>query len=152
MERLSDTHTVLYEKTLPKEAQSIRSTVFEKEQGFVDEIDGTDEIATHFVVFDGEKPVATCRVFLNSAEKEIGGNGVYLLGRFAVLREYRSRHIGAHLLQEAEKYVQKTGGHAVRLHAQLQAAGFYEKQGYMRIAEVDEEQGCSHIWLEKILP
>ena len=100
MKRLSDTHTVLYEKNLPKEAQNIRSTVFEKEQGFVDEIDGTDENATHFVVFDGEKPVATCRVFLNSAEK--GTDDVYLLGRFAVLHEYRSRHIGAYLLQEVD--------------------------------------------------
>ncbi len=146
MERLSDLHTVLYEKILPQEAKTIRSIVFEKEQGFVDEFDGTDETAAHFVVFDGGKPVATCRVFPKTADR-----GIYLLGRFAVLREYRSRHIGANLLQEVEKYVQKNVGQAVRLHAQLQAAAFYEKQGYVRIAEVDEEQGCPHVWLEKNL-
>ena len=147
MERLSNLHTVLYEKNLPQEAKTIRRDVFEKEQGFVDEFDGTDETAAHFVIFDGEKPVATCRVFPESGAA--GDGSVYLLGRFAVLREYRMRHVGAYLLSEAETYVQKNGGRAVRLHAQLQAAGFYEKQGYVRIAEVDEEQGCPHIWLEK---
>lgn len=142
-------HTVLYEKNLPQEAKEIRSTVFEEEQGFIDEFDGTDEAAVHFVVFEKERPVATCRVFPHPQDGDDGHNDIYLLGRFAVLREYRGRHIGAQLLREVEKYVAKTGGRAIRLHAQLQAAGFYEKQGYVRIAEVDEEQGCPHIWLER---
>lgn len=149
MERMSDLHTVLYEKNWPQEAKIIRSAVFEKEQGFVDEFDGTDDIATHFVVFDGKMPVATCRVFPQTAND--GHSGVYLLGRFAVLREYRMQHVGALMLKETEKYVKEIGGRSMRLHAQFQAVGFYEKQGYVRISDIDKEQGCPHVWLEKCM-
>ena len=45
----------IYEKMLPKEAIDIRITVFTDEQGFFDEFDDTDRVATHFIAFDGEK-------------------------------------------------------------------------------------------------
>lgn len=49
-----------YEKYLPDAAKTVRKTVFEDEQGFIDEFDKTDEIATHFVMFDeNDRPVAT---------------------------------------------------------------------------------------------
>ena len=37
---------------LPESSKLIRQTVFVEEQGFVNEIDEIDEIATHIVLYD----------------------------------------------------------------------------------------------------
>lgn len=44
-------------KGLPDDAMLVRKTVFVKEQGFRDEFDETDKIATHLVAYDNETPV-----------------------------------------------------------------------------------------------
>ena len=142
-----DKKITIYEKYLPDCAKEIRQIVFEKEQGFTDEFDETDETATHFVAHDEDgKPVGVCRLFYDETR------GSYILGRLAVLREYRSRHIGAELIRAAEQYARSLGGSSICLHAQCQAAEFYHKQGYAAFAKPDEEQGCPHIWLRKDLP
>ena len=94
-------------------------------QGFVDEMDDTDSVATHFVAFDNEKAVATSRIFKK--------DGKFFLGRFAVIKEYRSRGVGKLLLSEVEDTVIKIGGDMLYLHSQLRAQGFYEKCGYIWI-------------------
>ena len=135
-----------YEKKLPDGAKSVRKTVFEEEQGFVDEFDDTDAMATHFVMFDGvENPIATCRVFWSEERK------TYILGRLAVCKEYRHNNIGSLMMQEVEKYVHNIGGKSISLHAQCQASGFYGKNGYAEYGEIDDEQGCPHVWMKKIL-
>ena len=48
---------------LPDEAVKIRTLVFVEEQGFKNEFDSIDEIATHIVMFDGDNPVAVGRFF-----------------------------------------------------------------------------------------
>ena len=76
----------VYDK-LPEEAREIRETVFLVEQGFEVEYDDKDEISVHLVMYkDNNTPVATCRVF--KSEK----GGVYILGRLAVLKEYRDKN------------------------------------------------------------
>lgn len=136
----------IYEKSLPDSAKIIRQVVFEEEQGFIDEFDETDDIATHFVMFDeDETPIATCRVFWD-AERN-----TYILGRLAVRKEYRHQNIGSLIMQEAEKYVYKIGGKSIALHAQCQAAGFYNKQGFEQFGNIDDEQGCPHMWMRKTL-
>ena len=85
--------------TLPQEAKDIRIKVFMKEQGFENEFDDIDQISSHIVVFDETKPVGTCRFF-----KE---NNHYTIGRVAVLKEYRNKHIGLLLLESAEKEIKK---------------------------------------------
>lgn len=131
-------------KSLPEEARQIRQTVFVEEQGFHEEFDQTDNAAVHFVAYgEDELPVGTCRVFWDT------GMEGYVLGRFAVLREYRNKHIGAALIREAEKYVQKAGGKNISLHAQCQVSGFYRKQGFAEYGEVEDEQGCPHVWMKK---
>lgn len=137
---------ITYEKSLPDSAKTIRKTVFEKEQGFVDEFDEIDGIATHFVMYDDEeRPIATCRVFQG---EEVNA---YLLGRLAVIKEYRHHNIGSLMMQEAEKYIRNIGGNSIALHAQCQASGFYEKQGFKQYGNIDEEQGCPHMWMKKTL-
>ena len=49
--------------TLPPEAILIRREVFMEEQGFQNEFDDIDSMATHLVLFDGDTPAAVCRFF-----------------------------------------------------------------------------------------
>ena len=148
MKGLNDMKIFTYEKKLPDSAKVVRKTVFEEEQGFVDEFDDTDEIATHFVMYDeDERPIATCRVFKDESDD----NQAYILGRLAVCKEYRHNNIGSLMMQEAEKYVLNVGGKSIALHAQCQASGFYGKNGYVQCKEIDDEQGCPHMWMKKIL-
>ena len=139
----------MYEKRLPDCAKTIRQVVFEDEQGFVDEFDDTDDIATHFVMYDedGQQPIATCRVFKDDSDN----NHAYILGRLAVIKEYRHQNIGSIIMHEAEKYVHNIGGKSISLHAQCQASVFYAKNGYVQCKEIDDEQGCPHVWMKKTL-
>lgn len=131
---------------LPKEAIDIRITVFVDEQGFIDEIDDIDNIATHLLLFDNTyTPLATCRVF----EGEEKGN--FILGRLCVLKEHRSKGLGSLILKEAEKIVKEKGGRSVMLHSQLHAKSFYEKSGYSQHGELEFEQNQPHIWMKKDL-
>ena len=133
------------EQTLPEDAAWIRRTVFVEEQGFADEFDGTDAVAAHIVLYDGERPVATCRYFRDDAR-----NG-YVVGRIAVLQEFRGRSLGSAVLREAERQISALGGARVLLAAQLQARGFYEKQGYAAFGDVFYEEHCPHVWMCKML-
>ena len=42
-------------------------------------------------------------------------------------------------------------GNTIRLHAQISAKGFYEKQGYAAYGEEDLDEDCPHIWMRKTL-
>lgn len=130
---------------LPEEAKKIRTKVFVEEQGFKEEFDKTDQRAIHLVCFENEKPTATCRIFQGEAD------GEYILGRLAVMKEYRGKNIGAKMLESAEKAVREKNGKYIILHSQVQAKVFYAKQGYTEFGEVEEEEGCPHIWMKKIL-
>lgn len=130
---------------LPEEARAIRRAVFMEEQGFVDEFDEVDDIATHIVLFDGGEAVATCRLFPS------GEPGEYVVGRLAVMRGHRGSHLGARTLAAAEDEAARRGATSVVLHAQVRAAGFYESQGYERFGEQDLDEGCPHVWMRKSL-
>lgn len=104
-----------------------------------------DLTSTHIVGYINGLPVATCRVLFNKQRK------TYAVGRIAVIKEYRGKGLGAEVLREGEEYIRKIGGGLVSLHAQVRAAGFYEKQGYIRVGEIDDEEGYPHIWMTKEL-
>ncbi|HHT57137.1 GNAT family N-acetyltransferase [Herbinix luporum] len=130
---------------LPEEAKKIRSEVFVKEQGFYDEYDEFDDIAKHMVVYSNEEPISTCRIYYNS-EKES-----YIIGRVAVLKEWRGKNIGRRILNAAEEYIRENGGKSVMLSGQVRVAGFYEKLGYIKQGETYLDEGCPHIWMKKNL-
>lgn len=134
----------IYHK-LPQEAIDIRTTVFVLEQGFAEEFDGIDEIATHLVLFENGIPAAVCRVFQDAA------TGKYLVGRVAVSREFRGRGLGASAMDAAESEGRKMGAEALHLHAQCRITGFYEAIGYTAYGPVEDDQGCPHIWMKKEL-
>ncbi|MBQ7288193.1 MAG: GNAT family N-acetyltransferase [Clostridia bacterium] len=131
---------------LPDEALSLRIEVFVDEQGFFDEFDDTDKIATHFVLYNEQDlPLATCRIF------EDKPNGRFVVGRLCVRKAYRGLGIGTVLLSHAEKEAKALGGKTLCLHAQYRARAFYKNSGYTEFGEMDYEQDCPHIWLEKTL-
>lgn len=136
---------ITYEANLPAAAMTVRNAVFVEEQGFTDEYDDVDGIATHFVMMDGDSPVATCRVFRGEDPK------LYYLGRLAVVKDYRGRHLGADMVEAAEDYVRSVSGTCILLHAQCAASGFYASVGYEPYGAIDEEQGCPHVWMRKTL-
>ena len=129
---------------LCEEAKYIREEVFMKEQEFENEFDDIDAISTHIVLFLDNKPVATCRIFPYK-DKE------YHLGRVAVLKEYRAKHLGNILLKEAEKCVLLQGGEIISLRAQCRVESFYAKNGYISEGEIYLDEHCEHIDMKKVL-
>lgn len=124
---------------VPKDAMDIRITVFVDEQGFVDEFDEIDRIAVHGVMYDGEKPVGTFRLFNEDGGKE------YHIGRIAVIKEYRAKGVGLALMEAAKNKIIELGGEEIVLSSQMQAKGFYEKAGYIPEGEEYLDQHCPHI-------
>ena len=96
---------------LPDEAMKIRVEVFVDEQGFVDLPDETDLVALHFVGYIDSLPVATCRAFK-------GDDDSYILGRFAVLKEYRGKGLGSELLGAVCNSLRERGIPCLKLHSQ----------------------------------
>lgn len=137
-------NTKIFE-TLPPEAIKIRETVFVKEQGFQNEIDKVDDIAKHIVLFDNEMPIATCRFFIKNTNEN------YVIGRIAVMGEYRGKNIGSYLIETAESAIRKLGGKCIYLHSQTRATSFYKKLGYNEYGNIDFDENCPHIWMCKQL-
>ena len=128
---------------LNEEIKYIRSTVFEIEQGFIDEFDEIDDIATFFVAYNNTKAIGTCRIFIK--------DDTYVLGRLAVLKEYRGQKVGTELMNKVDEFIKTQPIKRVILHAQEQAKDFYVKCGYKQFKELDYEQDCPHVWMEKII-
>lgn len=131
----------IYNK-LHGDAVKIREEVFIAEQGFQNELDETDNIAAHIVIYD-DIPIGTCRVFTDDS-------GKYIIGRIAVIKKYRSLGIGKRLMSEAEEYVKSKNGTSLCLHAQCRVVEFYEKVGYVPFGDIDDDEGVPHIWMRKI--
>ena len=82
--------------TLHEDAVKIRKEVFMEEQGFHDEFDETDQTAVHLVLYIDKKPAAICRFYPGQVQ------GEYLIGRIAVEKEFRGKHLGSRILSAAE--------------------------------------------------
>lgn len=124
-------------------AGRIREEVFLAEQGFSTEFDDIDKSAYHFVVYDGEKPVATARLY--------GTDAPYHIGRVAVVRDYRSKGIGAYIMSQAEKFAREQGIGSLVLSAQVRAADFYRRCGYKEYSDEYMDEFCPHIDMLKKL-
>lgn len=128
------------------DAKNIRKSVFISEQGFKNEFDEIDEKARHIVMYNEKgSPIAVCRIFQGENENS------FILGRLAVIPSYRGMNIGKQMLTYAEKAVLSLGGKSLALHAQCRAKAFYEKSGYISYGEIEDDEGCPHIWMKKQL-
>ncbi len=119
----------------------IRTEVFIDEQGFKDEFDETDKICSHIVLYDNEIPVATCRYFEE--------NGVYHIGRVAVIKEYRNQHLGNEIMKIAEAEILKENGKQIEVSAQVRVSEFYKKLGYNKVGDIYFDEFCEHIRMVK---
>lgn len=131
--------------TMQKYSKIIRQKVFIEEQGFENEFDGIDDTAIHLVAFDENKAIATCRIFYDKSYCS------YMLGRIAVLKEYRKMHIGKALMDKAEEIVREKKGNRISLSAQVRVSGFYEKQGFLKQGQEYDDEGVPHILMTKKL-
>ncbi len=130
---------------LPKEAMSIRISVFTHEQGLVDTPDETDKISYHILLSDDNgKAIGTCRIFPSEDENK------YILGRLAVVKEHRGNGYGSMIVRFAERYVKDLGASGVMLHSQYNSKDFYLKLGYVPSSEKDAVQGVEHIWMSHL--
>ncbi len=130
---------------LPDDARAIRQAVFVDEQGFEVEFDDTDDKAVHLVGYDNGKPVAVCRFFYDDEHSS------YMIGRIAVVKELRGKHLGEQMVLAAEKFIKEIGGEKASLSAQLRASGFYEKLGYTKSGSEYYDEYCSHVLMSKEL-
>lgn len=130
---------------------AVRHEVFVLEQGvpLVLEIDARDmdPMVRHLVALDpGGRVVGTVRI--------IPTPRAYHLGRLAVRRAARGHHTGAALVGAVHELVARetpTGARArVELDAQVQARGFYEREGYAPLdGTVFLDAGIEHVTMAR---
>ena len=139
---------MMYKKftKMPPEAKKLREAVFVNEQHFKNEFDAIDNHAIHLVFYEQDQVLAVCRYYRDERVR-----GKYILGRIAVAKDQRGRHIGKALLGIAEKNSAEQGGRMIGLSAQVQAMRFYEKSGYHPAGEIYLDEACPHIYMEKLL-
>lgn len=128
---------------LAKHANAIRQSVFVEEQNVdpaleYDEYEGT---ATHYLMYEDRKAVATARWRL--IDKGIK------LERFATLASHRNSGLGAvlldYILNDIIPMKKK-----IYLHSQLKAIPFYERKGFVKYGEQFSEAEIEHFQMKYI--
>jgi predicted GNAT family N-acyltransferase len=123
---------------------AVRRTVFIDEQSVPEamEWDADDAGALHFLAeLDDGTPVGCARLLPDGH-----------VGRMAVLPPWRGQGIGRALLAAALRAAHARGHAAVRLSAQVHAAAFYARDGFVAEGGVYDEAGIPHVAMVKKLP
>ncbi len=135
--------TINFYNNITEGTKYIREEVFVKEQGFQEEFDSLDNESYHVLISYNNKSAATARFYKQ--------NNSYIVGRFAVMKEYRNAGLGSILMKEVEQKIKELGGKKIELSAQKQAEGFYKSLGYISSGEIYYDQHAPHIHMEKVL-
>jgi predicted GNAT family N-acyltransferase len=132
---------------LPAGARALRHEVFVGEQGLAGDLerDGRDDTAEHAVVTGPDGVVAATGRLLDSGPPA----AVAVVGRVAVRADRRGQGLGLTVMAALERRAAERGLVAVELHAQLDAAGFYRRQGYVACGEPYVEAGIGHVTMRK---
>lgn len=122
-----------------EDALKIRTEVFVEEQNVPPELeyDGKDPLATHFLLLDNEKPIATARIL----QKDEG----IKLERFAVIKDFRGLGLGRVLMDFITKHID---AEEIFFHSQDGAVEFYKQMGYCIIGEAFYEAGIKHFLMK----
>ncbi|WP_254841342.1 GNAT family N-acetyltransferase [Natronomonas marina] len=128
------------------DALAVRREVFVDEQDVPEhrELDGRDDAATHFVAYDGDRPVGAARL-------RAYDDATAKVERVAVLASERGRGLGRELMDAVETQAIGDGYEAVVLHAQVPVVEFYERLGYEVTSEPFEDAGIPHREMRKDL-
>ena len=119
-----------------EELRRIRYAVFVEEQKVPEELewDDADELAYHVLALSGARePIGTGRLLPDGR-----------IGRMAVALDWRSRGVGAAILQALIERAKAAGFTRVHLHAQTHALGFYARYGFVVEGEEFDEAGIPH--------
>jgi|SRR3989344_5952017 len=129
------------------DARTVRSLVFQKEQGIAAEMDfdGKDDEAKHIIAYFDKKPLGTMRI------RYINGGKIAKIERMAVLREFRSQNIGGRMMEYALSYLKGKEIKEATLDAQEYVKKFYEKFGFKQEGETFTEVGIPHVKMSKDL-
>ena len=121
-----------------------RQEIFLMEQNIIcRDFDGVDYDALHCFLWEDGRVVAYMRAFTDGGEAR--------LGRFLTIRH--GEGLGRALMEGALPIVkERLGCDTVGFHAQLQAEGFYEKLGFVRVSEVFLEEGIEHVEMREARP
>jgi len=116
-----------------EDCYNIRTKVFIEEQKgtIVEDQDEYDAVADHVVVYENNQPVATGRL--------VNKEGQFILGRIAVLREYRGKGYGDLVIRLLVRRAFDMGATSVYIYAQHHAIPFYEKLGFKMVGKEFEE-------------
>ena len=116
----------------------IRKTVFVDEQAvpLEMEMDEYDDAATHFLLRDGDTPLATARL--------LDKYGLAKIGRVAVLRPARGRGIGLLLMEAVLDEARRQGFAEAVLDSQTYAIPFYERLGFAAEGDEFDDAGIPH--------
>jgi predicted GNAT family N-acyltransferase len=128
-----------------EDALSVRRQVFIEEQHVPKEIeiDEFENTATHFVAYDGGKPVGAgrCRRIKDNCKVE----------RICVLPSHRKRRVGEAIMKEIEQFAADDGMRELRLNSQSHAKNFYLRLGYEPCSDEFLEADIPHIAMRKTL-
>jgi len=132
---------------LGEQARKIRSQVFVEEQQIPAEMewDGADDGCVHALACNRfGVPLATGRMLEHVP-------GVAKIGRMAVLAPMRGGHIGRAVLDALLQHARERGDREALLHAQLGAAPFYSRAGFIARGPVFEDAGIPHVEMVRAL-
>lgn len=123
---------------LLKDALTVRNAVFGAEQNYKagSARDKSDDTAWFAGIYDKDgRAVATSRMIYLENKNE------RLLGKIAVLPEYRKFGFGTKMLEALEKISAEEKAKTLFVNSQSQALGFYEKLGYSKcdVSYVEED-------------
>lgn len=124
---------------------AIRKTVFVEEQAvpLELELDEYDDVATHFLLRDGDAPLATARL--------LDKHGLAKIGRVAVLKEARGRGLGLVLMRAVLEEARRQGFTEAVLDSQTYAIPFYERLGFVAEGEEFDDAGIPHYLMRRRL-
>lgn len=117
--------------------RTIRETVFIREQRIPVELewDEFDPNCLHLIAIDlAGNPIGTARLLPDG-----------VIGRMAVLKEWRNQDVGSTLLLRLLEEARKSKIQLVTLNAQLPATGFYGKFGFRIAGEEFMDAGIPHV-------
>jgi len=134
-------------KELGAQAQAIRTSVFVEEQKIPADMewDTADESCLHAVAVNRfGLPLATGRLLEHVP-------GVAKIGRMAVVKSMRGSRVGRSVLDALMQAARGQGQREVVLHAQMSAAPFYARAGFIERGPVFEEAGIPHVEMVRAL-
>uniref|UniRef100_A0A914WD09 N-acetyltransferase domain-containing protein n=1 Tax=Plectus sambesii TaxID=2011161 RepID=A0A914WD09_9BILA len=134
----SKVHLVSSEADL-KACMDVRREVFIKEQNVEEEmeVDGLDDVCTHFAATLNDQIVGTCRL------RHLGP--FVKLERMAVLTQGRGKGVGKALCVAAFKHAAESSPQLLLMaHAQTAVVGFYSSLGMTIVSDVFYEAGIPH--------